>query len=498
MSQIKFGWSEKSLLPQGKKVDLAGQFYERITDVVEDELFVTALAMDCGGDAAIFCACELISTSHMLLETVREKLQARADIPAEKVIISAIHTHTAPVYARRSDSIGTGTRGLSALTDLLPGVKYERLESYEGDDLFEGEEAHDFIASRIAEAAIEAWDNRKEGLYATGFGRAAVGMCRRVVYDDGSAKMWGDTSFANFETLEAGNDSGIELIFTYNTDKTLTGVIANVACPAQVLEHRSFISSDYWGKVKKLLREKLGDDIFLLSLCSAAGDQCPRDMIRWVQPETPINDPNIVRCDPVVRGADPSMFDLSGCKKVARRIKDEILYALEEVTEYVSDTTLSHTAYTLDLPLRRVTVAEKEKAAEVIARFAEANYGKTINFEDKARMHIHAGTINRYTLQQKYNTFPIEVHNLRLGNIAFATNPFELFLDYGNKIRARSPASQTFLIQLCCGSWGYLPTKRAEEGSHYSAYVSSGYAGHEGGDLLVRKTLTELNKLFEA
>ena len=150
----------------------------------------------------------------------------------------------------------------------------------------------------------------------------------------------------------------------------------------------------------------------------------------------------------------------------------------------------------LDVPLRRVTVAQKEAAAEAIRRFGEEHEGQTINFVDKARMHIHAGTLNRYKLQQEIDTFPNELHFLKLGNVAFATNPYELFLDYGNKIRARSPARQTFLIQLCCGSWGYLPTKRAEEGSHYSAYVSSGFAGHEGGDLLVRKTLTELNKLF--
>lgn len=497
MSQIKFGWSEVSLTPQGKKVNLTGQFYERITDVVEDEITVTALAMECGEDAAVFCSCDLVSTGHQLLLTVREKLKKRPDIPAEKVIVSAIHTHTAPGYARRSDSIkGKSRGGLEVLTDLLPDVKYERLEKYEGADLFDGEEAHDFFATRIAEAAIAAWDSRKEGMYAPGFGRAAVGMCRRVCYDDGSSKMWGDTDSPNFETLEAGNDSGIEMIFTYSPDKKLTGVIANVACPAQVLEHRSFISSDYWGKVKKMLREKLGEDLFVLGLCSAAGDQCPRDMIRWVQPETPINDPNIVRVDPVERGADPSMFDLSGCIKAARRIKDEILYALDEVDEYISDTTLDHTVCTLDVPLRRVTVAEKEAAAEVIRRFGEENAGKTINFVDKARMHIHAGTLNRYKLQQEIDTFPNELHFLKLGDVAFATNPYELFLDYGNKIRARSPASQTFLIQLCCGSWGYLPTKRAEEGSHYSAYVSSGYTGHEGGDLLVRKTLTELDKLF--
>ena len=70
-------------------------------------------------------------------------------------------------------------------------------------------------------------------------------------------------------------------------------------------------------------------------------------------------------------------------------------------------------------------------------------------------------------------------------------------LDYGNQMRARSKASQTFLIQLCCGSAGYLPTKKAEEGSHYSAYVSSGTVGHVGGDMLVRKTLQEINEMFE-
>ena len=79
---------------------------------------------------------------------------------------------------------------------------------------------------------------------------------------------------------------------------------------------------------------------------------------------------------------------------------------------------------------------------------------------------------------------------------AIATNPFELFLDYGNQIRARSFAEQTFLIQLANGASGYLPTKKAEEGGHYSAYVSSGTVGHAGGEQLVRETLTVINRMF--
>jgi len=148
----------------------------------------------------------------------------------------------------------------------------------------------------------------------------------------------------------------------------------------------------------------------------------------------------------------------------------------------------------LPLPLRRVTVAQRDNAIAAIREYVKGK--TTINYEDSALLHVHAGTISRYRAQQEIDTCDVEIHAIRLGSLAFCTNPFELFLNYGNKIRARSRATQTFLIQLSCGNFGYLPTRRAEEGSHYSAYVSSGNFGHVGGDLLVRHTLEEIRRLF--
>ncbi|MBQ9975125.1 MAG: hypothetical protein IJP16_01330 [Clostridia bacterium] len=494
MNKIKIGWSEIDLTPEGRKVELVGQFYERISDSVETPITVTALALDDGNTSAIFCVCDLVSTGTALLKSVRARLEGKVDFPVENVMISAIHTHTSMGYSKRSDGAGAT---LGVLQELMGDkAQYNKLVSSDDPTLLKGDEAHEYLADKIAKAAVEAWESRKEGLFAQGFGRAAVGMCRRVCYDDGSAKMWGDVDMANFTELEGGNDSGIELLFTYDTDKKLTGVIANVACPAQVLEHRSFISSDYMGKVKRNLRERLGKDIQFLGLVAPAGDQCPRDMIRWVEPETPINDPNIERIAPKLRKADPSMFDIKGCEVAARRISTEIFWALAEVEEYTAEAPFCHKVIKLDMPLRRVTIAEKDKALEEIDKFVKASDG-TFNFKDNARMHVHAGTIVRYRLQQTVNSKEIEIHVLRLGNIAIATNPYELFLDYGNQIRARSCAEQTILVQLSCGSFGYLPTKKAEAGSHYSAYVSSGTTGHEGGDLLVRKTLSEINAMFE-
>ena len=492
MNKIKIGWSEVSIVPEGKKVDLAGQFYERISDVVETPISVTALAMECGEDSVIFCSCDLPSTSYTLLQRVRDRLPD--DFPKDKVILNAIHTHTSIGYAGRSDCF---TSSLKSLNELLPdGKKYVPLVENSTPDVFKGEPATEFLVERIVKALTEAWEKRSYGAYACAFGRAAVGLCRRVCYDDGSAKMWGDSNSANFTELESGNDSGIEMLFTYDENKKLTGVIANVACPAQVLEHQSFISSDYMGKLKGLIRQKYGDDVNLLGLISPAGDMCPRDLIRWVDAEIKLNDPNIEREKIIPRRADPSMFDIKGCEKVARRIATEIFYELEDVTEYVTETELVHKKLDVDLPLRRVTIEEKDNAVKAIKDFFDKCEGD-INYEDNARMMIHSGTVARYQLQQNRDIFTIESHVLKLGDVAFATNPFELFLNYGNQIRARSLAKQTFLIQLCCGSFGYLPTEKAEARGHYSAYISSGVTGHDGGDMLVRKTLSEITKFFK-
>ena len=495
MSQIKIGWSEVSIVPEGRKIALVGQFYERISDTVETPISVTALAMDSGKDCVVFVSCDLLFVSSDLVRRVRERLPDDCGFPKDKLIISAIHTHTSMEYeGYRSDNFANA---LGDLSRLMPEhVKYVALVSDKDPNIMRGEEARDFLVERIAQAALEAWQTRAEGAYACAFGRAAVGLCRRVCYDDGSAKMWGDSNSANFTELESGNDSGIEMMFTYDTDKNLTGVIANVACPAQVLEHQSLISSDYMGKVKDLIRKKYGQKVGFLGMVSPAGDQCPRDLIRWVDAEIKLNDPNISRDKIIERRADPSMFDIKGCEKVARRVATEIIYEIEDVTEYVTEAEIKHKTLDVELPLRRVTISEKDKAMSAITGFFEKCDGD-INYADNARLQIHSGTVGRYDLQQTLDVFNIEVHVLKVGDVAFATNPFELFLNYGNQIRARALAKQTFLIQLSCGAFGYLPTEKAEQGSHYSAFVSSGTAGHEGGEILVRKTLTEINDMWK-
>ncbi len=495
MSKVKFGWAEESIMPNGKNIRLAGQFYERISNGVDTPITVTAFAVESGNDQMIICSCDLGSVAASLNDQVKEMLKDKLPISVDKVIINATHTHASHVYTQ-SNSVSSAN-SLQYLKSIVP-ADMEYVPHVSGNDYLDPDEACDLIANAIVTAVVKAWENRKEGLYQNAFGRAVIGMNRRVCFDDGSTQMWGDTNSANFEMLESGNDSGIELIYVFDDKKELTGVVVNVACPSQVMEHRNLISADYWGQLKLHLEKKFGRKIFVLGLCSAAGDQCPRDMIRWVNGETPVDDPNIERLDYIERRADPSMFDLSGLKVVGRRLASEVIGVYEELgDDFKDEGVLVHETFTLKMPLRRVTMKEYNESLEKIQNFIDKNRGKKINYRDNAKLHIYSGNVVRYKVQHQVDTFDNEIHVIRFGDIAIATNPYELFLDYGNRIRARSRAKQTILIQLACGAFGYLPTERAEKGSHYSAYVSSGYTGHIGGDLLVRETISRINEKFK-
>ncbi len=499
MSKILIGWAEETLVPD-KKIALAGQFFLRVSEYVESEITATAMAVEADNEQMIMISSDLPSMPFYLQDLIREEFaKICPDIDPKKIILSVTHTHTSHTLADPNTKDGAIFSANKKLLNEFVPEENQYVDNIDiPDDVMSGAEATVFVAKQIATAAKRAWENRADAYYTNEFGRAAVGMCRRVHYIDGTSKMWGDTNTATFECMEGGNDSGIELLYTFDKDKNLTGVVANIACPAQILEQRSFISADFWGRAKANIREKLGENVHLLGLCGAAGDQCPRDLVRWVDPETPIDDPNVKRPNPSNKKADPSMYDISGCNRVGKRISNEIISVFEEITDLQDEAIFKHKVVDLDLPLRKATTTEYENAIREIDLYVAKNKHKgRFTFEDSANLYVHLGTIGRYRMQEDVNVIPIESHIVRLGDVAFTTNPFELFLDYGNVIKARSKASQTFILQLTNGWYGYLPTEKAEKAGHYSAYISSGKVGHVGGDMYVRHALNEINKMFE-
>lgn len=107
--------------------------------------------------------------------------------------------------------------------------------------------------------------------------------------------------------------------------------------------------------------------------------------------------------------------------------------------------------------------------------------------------------IARYESQKAEPKLPMELHVLRIGDIAFASNRFELYMDFQHRIQARSPFEQTFIVQLAGtpGSDGgtYLATERGAWGRGYSASMYCNIVSPQGGQELVEETVKILKHI---
>ena len=516
MSRVKIGWSEISITPE-KKVSLYGQFAERISEYVEKPLMASAMAVECGGDQMVICSTDLVGVPDNIVEDVRARLlfldaekTARSEAPSgldvSKIICCATHTHTGPGFPRKANRVvSLSADNKVLLKSMLPeGKQYVEAETAAGRaDVATPEEVLELLVTNISKCILDAWNARREASFANAFERACVGMCRRVTYSDGTAQMWGDANTAVFTELEGGNDSGVELMYTFTGTgalRKLTGVVVNLPCPAQCVQHRKFVSPDFWGEARMLIKKHFGEEVYVLPVCGPAGDQCPVDLVRWVNPETDANDPNLIRHDPPVRKSDPSMFDLAGMKKAGKRVANAVIDAFEDASEnggfiYQEDVKFEHRTGFMPLPLRRTTITDYENAKKTIRDYLRNKEGD-VDFTDAAKLQPYMGIMKRFKVQDSVETIDPEVHIIRMGSVAFASSPFELYLDYANQIKARANSEQTFLIQLANGTEGYLPTEKGEKHGHYSGFIASGVVGHEGGDLLVRETLKTINEMF--
>ena len=109
----------------------------------------------------------------------------------------------------------------------------------------------------------------------------------------------------------------------------------------------------------------------------------------------------------------------------------------------------------------------------------------------------HAGIIKRYERQQKCTIYDTPVHALRIGDCAFVTNPFELYIEYSLRMRARSKAEHTFTAELTDDCAAYLPTPNAVASKSYSAMVSNCMVTCEAGELLTEISIRMINSMWE-
>ena len=427
------GWASRSITPQ-LPVALAGQMHLRIAEVVNDPITCTAIAIetrkgDKSIEQALMVSCDLCMINSSLQNKVREKVKAElADFDVKKLFLNATHTHTAPHLEPSS-------------------FRYEIPK----EGVLQADEYVEFASSRICEAAIEAWKNRRPAGMSWGLAQAVVGHNRRVVYFKGGTQMYGGVNKPDFDCIEGYEDHGLELLFFWTPaqkrlfgkpGRKLTGILINLPCTSQETEQPRptgigdtpgyKVSADFWHEVRQELRKRYSKDLFIFPQCSAAGDQSPHLIWR--------------------KDAEGEMLKRKGIttrREIALRIADAVDSVFDYVKSARDKVIFKHSVDNIKLPV-------KEGGSEPL---------------------------------------DIEVHVIRLDDVAVCSNPFELYLDYGLRIEARSKAVLTLTSQLTAGRAGYLPTPKAVKGGGYSAEVYR--VGPEGGQVLVDETVKRINQLWD-
>ena len=441
---LKIGWATRDLTPK-RPAMLMGQMYPRVATSALDPITVTAWAVE----DVVFVSCDLA------LVTVENRQDVLAllppEIPAQNVILSATHTHESLV--------------------LIEGPY-----AHPGGDVMTVAECRAWAAERIAGAIGEAWRTRTPRRVGRAFGHAVVGHNRYAVYADGTGQMYGETNRPDFRAFGGYEDHSVDMFFTWEPDGKLAGIALAIPCPSQVDEHAKEFSADYWHEVRVELRRRFGPQLQVLAWCAPAGDQSPHFLIYKRQEE------ELRRRRGVTQRQD-----------IAQRVGDAVERALAGTPPATDTPVFRHVVRQIKLPPFKVTAKDAVWAQARQDEFVADKNNDPNSWWPKKLREVVATAKGLH----KPTPVTVPIHVVRLGDAGFATSPFELFLDFSLRIKARSPAAQTVLVQLTDANGGYLASERGVKAGSYGAVPSSCAVGPAGGRKLVEATLAILNDLFD-
>ena len=142
-AELHVGGATVGITPD-RPVALAGQLHTRVARAVESPVTATALALESRDgervlDQAVLVSCDLVAIDAAVLDLVRRRVRNRLpDLDVSKLVLSATHTHTAPVVKEGDYEIPK-------------------------DGIVQPSEYAEFLSDRLAGVALKAWERRKPG-----------------------------------------------------------------------------------------------------------------------------------------------------------------------------------------------------------------------------------------------------------------------------------------------------------------------------------------------
>jgi hypothetical protein len=399
--------------PRHLPVLVSGMFLERASEKITDPLHARCLVLDDGATKIAIAVVDSCMMPRDLLDRAKDAAAKKTGIPADRILISATHSHSA------ASAMGVlGTPADAEYVKYLPGRIAEGIDAA----------ASKLQPARIGWSAVDDYEHTH---------------CRRWIYrpDKVLADPFGGmTARANmhpgYENPNAIAPSG-----PVDPQLSVVSIQSPGGDPIALLANYSMhyfgsteVSADYYGLFPSKIANLIGAKENFVGIMSqgTSGDQMWMD---YSKPKSSIT-----------------------LDRYASEVAQSAYRAYQGI-EYHDWVPLGMVESRLTLQRRVPDAARLAWAREIVQRM---NGGKPKTIPEV------------YALEQVYlhddPTRELKLQAIRIGDLGIAAIPDEVYALSGLKIKAKSPFRSTFTIELANGAEGYIPPPEQHQLGGYTTW----------------------------
>lgn len=413
---------------------------------IHDDTYARAIVLDDGENKLAIVVSDLCMISREVIDAAKKRAHEATKIPVQNMSLSATHTHTG----------GTAC----GLFQSDPDPEYLK-----------------FLTERMADAVIRANNKLVPARIGWGVGSEPSQVFnRRWKMKPGTKsvnpfgkedKVRMNPGFLNPDVIEPAGpvDPEVPVMVVQTLDGKPIGLLANYSLHYVGGTGAGEVSADYYGMFASRMQKLLGGN-----------DQDPPFVAMMTNGTSGnINNVNF--------GAEApkSMAPYEKMGIVANTVAAEA-FKVYQTIKFQNWVSLASVQKEITLGVRKPTKDEVSKAKAFLAK---VNKPQLQSFEEiYARETV---LINDYP-----NQFPLIIQAFRIGDLAIAQIPCEVFVEIGLDIKKNSPFKPTFSISLANGYNGYLPTPEQHELGGYETWRARSSYLEVGASTKITETVMEL------
>ncbi len=449
-AELQAGTAVVDITPQEWPLAPRGSFTPRPVDSAHDELKVRCLVLDYGSTRIALAVVDSCMVHRDVLDPAKKQASEATGIPADHMLVSATHTHSAP-FANAQH--GTPQE-----------LAYQKR-------LREG----------IVEAITQASKNRQPAKTGwSGYDLPDEVFNRRWFLKPGTVPtnpFGEDTDIVKMNPPRNNNvlinpagptDPEVSVLYVANAKGRPLAVLANYSLH-YVGNVGGQMSADYFGEFSRLMPVRLG--------------RPPEEFIAMMSNGTSADINNIN-----FRNPRPRREPYEQIRIVASKAADAATRAIRQIDTPSGDLTLAMKQREITLKHRVPTAEQIERAKGIVEMGAEE--------EKKLPRLAKAYATRTLKLAEEPPTTKVLIQAVRIGDLAICTLPFEVFVEIGLELKAKSPAADTFVVSFGNGGYGYLPTPEQHQFGGYETWLTTNKVQKDASVILVDNLLEMLGEIF--